>query len=159
MTSLMVISKFINPTLISGVFYFPLYLSYMKQIIRRVLKEESLKSTLKLMVKSDGWESTYPLIGNPETLAEIAYDNDPMEFIDSLGLKKQVKVNLGSISFKNNEGTPFFAVYPSLDVVEVNLDLSDFLLNGFKLDKDDAKNVIKDWLFNRHEIDITRVYI
>ena len=80
----------------------------MKQLIKQILKEENLKSQLKRMVKSDGWESTYPLVGDVETLAQVAFDNDPMEFIDSLGLKKNISPY--STYFFNDEGGAFFSV-------------------------------------------------
>jgi hypothetical protein len=124
-----------------------------------VIKEDNLKSELKQMVKSDGWESTYPLVGDAETLAQFAFDNNPMEFIDSLGLKKHYKVSSGSFNFKNDKNTPFLVAYPTLNVVEVNIELSEFLYDGFNLGSGEAKKVIKDWLFDRHGIDITRIYL
>ena len=131
----------------------------MKQLIRHILKEENLKSELKQMVKSDGWESTYPLIGGPETLAELAYDNDPMEFIDSLGLKKLEKVDFGWVSFKNHDDDVFLTVYPGLNISEVKNEISEFLIYGFKLNRHEVMKVIKEWLFDRHGLDITRIYL
>ena len=131
----------------------------MRQLIRQILKEENLKSKLKQMVKLDGWRNTYHLIGDENTLAELAYDNNPMEFIDSLGLKKQYKVSSGSFNFKNDKNAPFLVAYPTLNVVEVNIELSEFLYDGFNLGSGEAKKVIKDWLFDRHGIDITRIYL
>jgi hypothetical protein len=59
----------------------------MKQLIRKILKEESLKlenlkQTLKQSVKEDGWEFAADLVGGPEDLAKLAFNNDPMKFID-----------------------------------------------------------------------------
>ena len=128
----------------------------MKIIIRQILKEENLKSELRRMVKLDGWQSTYPLIGDPETLAEFAYDNDPMQFIDSLGLEKHNgKI---SIYFSNYEGSMFLDVFLDLNKIEVKKELSEFLLDGFKLDLNEAKNVIKNWLFDRHGIEMEPRY-
>jgi hypothetical protein len=123
----------------------------MENLIKKILKEENLKSELKRMVKMDGWESTYLLVGDPENLAELAYDNNPMEFIDSLGLEKHIGV---SIYFSNSEGRTFLDISRSLNMIEVNHELSEFLFDGFKLSRNRASRVIKDWLFNRHGIDI-----
>jgi hypothetical protein len=123
-----------------------------------VIKEDNLKYKLKQMVKSDGWESTYPLVGDVETLAQVAFDNDPMEFIDSLGLKKNISPY--STYFFNDEGGAFFSVDLN-GFVEINYELSDFLFNGFNLDREGAKNVIKQWLSDRHDIKvkIRKIYL
>ena len=130
----------------------------MNQLIKQILKEENLRSELKRMVKSDGWESVSPLVGGEETLAQLAYDNDPMEFIDSLGLKKGNGDY--SIYFFNDEGGSFLSVDLN-GFVELNHELSDFLFNGFNIDRDGSKNVIKQWLSDRHNINvkIRKIYL
>jgi len=130
----------------------------MERLIKQILKEENLKSELKRMVKSDGWESTYPLVGDVETLTQFAFDNDPMEFIDSLGLKKNISPY--STYFFNDEGGAFLSVDLN-GFVEINYELSDFLFKGFNLDREGAKNVIKQWLSDRHDIKvkIRKIYL
>jgi hypothetical protein len=118
----------------------------------QLLKENNLKSELKRMVKSDGWESVYPLVGSEETLAQLAYDNDPMEFIDSLGLKKEDGDY--SIYFSNDEGTVFLSVSTVSRIVDLLYIISEFLYKGFNLDREGAKNVIKQWLSDRHDINV-----
>ncbi len=127
----------------------------MKNLIRKILKEENLKSELKRMVNLDGWESTSPLVGGVESLAELAYDNEPMNFIDSLMLKKRIGVY--NTYFYNDVDRVFIQLSNSTQIVEVSNELSDFLRFGFKLDKDGARNVIKDWLFDRHGIEINSI--
>jgi len=125
-----------------------------------VIKEDTLKSELKQMIKSDGWESTYPLIGDAETLAQFAFDNDPMKFIDLLITKK--RKGKYSDFFGDDNDRLFLQFTPDMEVVELNFELSEFLLLGFKLDKDGARNVIKDWLFDRYGIeikDVSKIYL
>jgi len=117
-----------------------------------VIKEENLKSELKRMVKSDGWESVSPLVGGEESLSQLAYDNDPMEFIDSLGLKKEDGKH--SIYFSNDEGTVFLSVSTTSRIVDLFYIISEFLYKGFNLNREDAKNVIKQWLSDRHDIKV-----
>ena len=54
----------------------------MKNIIRKILKEESLKQSLKDKVKEWGWEDVVKMIGDPKSLAELAFNNDPLEFLN-----------------------------------------------------------------------------
>jgi hypothetical protein len=125
-----------------------------------VIKEDNLKSELKQMVKSDGWESTYPLVGDAETLAQFAFDNDPMKFIDLLITKKRK----GDYSdfFGDYNDRLFLQFTRDMGIVELNFEISEFLLLGFKLDRNGARNVIKDWLFDRYGIeikDVSKIYL
>ena len=125
----------------------------------QLLKENNLKSELKRMVNLDGWESVYPLVGGVETLAQLAYDNDPMEFIDSLGLKKEDGDY--SIYFSNDEGTVFLSISTLNGIVDLLYIVSEFLYKGFNLNREQAKMVIKQWLSDRHDIKvkIRNIYI
>ena len=53
----------------------------MKELIRNILKEESLKQNLKQQIKDYGWRDTADMVNGPEELAKLAFDNDPMEFL------------------------------------------------------------------------------
>ena len=53
----------------------------MKQLIKQILKEESLKHNLKQQIKDYGWEETTEMVNGPLMLAKLAFDNDPMEFL------------------------------------------------------------------------------
>ena len=125
----------------------------------QLLKENNLKSELKRMVNLDGWESVYPLVGGVETLAQLAYDNDPMEFIDSLGLKKEDGDY--SIYFSNDEGTVFLSFSTVSRIVDLLYIVSEFLYKGFNLNREQAKIVINQWLSDRHDIKvkIRNIYI
>jgi hypothetical protein len=95
------------------------------------------------------------LVGDPETLAQLAFDNDPIQFMDLL-VTKRVNGKYGDY-FGNHENKLFLQFTRDIEIVEVNSELSDFLRFGFKLDKDGARNVIKDWLFDRHGIEINSI--
>ena len=53
----------------------------MKQLIRKILKEETdLKQTLKKQIEDDGWENTSKLVGGLENLIKIIYDGNLKEY-------------------------------------------------------------------------------
>jgi hypothetical protein len=52
----------------------------MKQLIRKILKEETLKQTLLDKIKDDGFENTAMLVGGPKNLINIAYGEDLKTF-------------------------------------------------------------------------------
>ena len=47
----------------------------MKQLIKKILKEESLVTTLLNRIKDDGWADTSELVGGSENLLDIIGDN------------------------------------------------------------------------------------
>ena len=53
----------------------------MEHTIKKTLKEESLKGSLKERVKDYGWKVTAEMVNGPEVLAKLAFNNDPMEFL------------------------------------------------------------------------------
>ena len=53
----------------------------MKQLIKKILKEESLKQNLKQQIKDYGWKDTAEMVNGPEELTKLAFNNDPMEFL------------------------------------------------------------------------------
>ena len=52
----------------------------MKHIIKKILKEETLKQTLLDKIKDDGFENTAVLVGGPKNLINIAYGDDLKTF-------------------------------------------------------------------------------
>ena len=53
----------------------------MKYIIKKILKEENLKQTLKQQVKEFGFKDIAELVGGAENLVKLGFNNDPMEFL------------------------------------------------------------------------------
>ena len=47
----------------------------MKQLIKKILKEESLSITLLKRIKDDGWADTAELVGGTENLLDIIGNN------------------------------------------------------------------------------------
>ena len=55
----------------------------MKQLIRKILKEESLKQTMLDQIKQDGWLETAELVGGPENLINIIGEDSIMNILMS----------------------------------------------------------------------------
>ena len=55
----------------------------MKHIIKKILKEESLKQTLKQQVKEFGFKDTAELVGGAENLVKLGFNNDTREFLNT----------------------------------------------------------------------------
>ena len=54
----------------------------MKNIIKRILKEENLKQSLKQQIRDFGIQDASELVGGMDEFLLIMYNNDPMEFLN-----------------------------------------------------------------------------
>ena len=121
----------------------------MKELIRQILKEENLKQTLKQEVKKSGWEDTASLVGGPEELAIVAFNNDPREFLNMYNDLDVVQ------SEERQEWTLFryekhknFMIYDREkgDVYINYYEIWSFLKYGFGLNYIETQELTKTWL-------------
>ena len=69
----------------------------MKQLIRKILKEESLKQTLLDQIKKDGWLETAELVGGPENLISVIGKDSIMDMLISCFKNLKVEVRGGDL--------------------------------------------------------------
>jgi len=131
-----------------------IYNIIMKQLIRKILKEESLKQenlkqTLKQSVKEDGWEFAADLVGGPGVLAKLAFNNDPMKFINLFNdldvVQSEEKPNWTLFRYKKGHNLMVYDrksndVYISYTNIWVVLE-SHFGLNDFEI-----QQLTEEWL-------------
>ena len=121
----------------------------MKHIIKKILKEESLKQNLKQQIKDYGWVDTSQMVNGPKELAKLAFDNDPMEFLhmfddmDMVQSKSEKDWTLYRYEKGNN-----LMVYDRKDEY-VYIDYSDiwlFLEDGFGLKYSETQAFTTRWV-------------
>jgi hypothetical protein len=130
----------------------------LQEHIRKVLKEESLKQTLKDQVKEFGYEETAKYVDGLENLAKLAFDNDPFEYLNTLKetfnfVKNDIK---GLIFIKDNNGKILMVYVPEREMLVVNNDLVwKFLWDGFDLDYEDVNGIIAEWFEDEYNTSVT----
>jgi len=67
----------------------------MKQLIRKILKEESLKQTMLDQIKKDGWLETAELVGGPENLISVIGEDSIMDMLISCFKNLKVEISGG----------------------------------------------------------------
>ena len=127
----------------------------MKQLIKKILKEESLKHNLRQQVKDYGWKDTAEMVNGPEELAKLAFNNDPMEFLhmfDDMDVV-QHEINPNRTLFRYEKGHNLM-VYDRKNggVVISYSDIWSFLEDGFGLNDSEVRELITRWLDEVYEI-------
>jgi hypothetical protein len=121
----------------------------MKHIIKKILKEENLKQTLKQQVKEFGFKDTAELVGGVENLVKLGFNNDPMEFLhlfDDLDVvQSEEKPNSTLFRYKKHEN---LMVYDRKnDEVYINhYRIWSVLDYGFGLNYTEVQSLTETWL-------------
>ena len=121
----------------------------MKQLIKKILKEESLKQNLKQQIKDYGWKDTAEMVNGPEELAKLAFNNDPMEFLrifDDMDVV-QSESDINWTLFRYEKGDNLM-IYDRKNEY-VYIDYSDiwlFLEDGFGLKYSETQALTTRWV-------------
>jgi len=120
----------------------------MKHIIKKILKEESFKQSLKQMVKEFGWETTAEMVNGSEELSKSGFNNDPMEFLHMFNdldvAQSEIKPDWYLVKQENGKNLMAYNKKRGLLYVVYESVLS-FLTKGFKLEYDEILALIKKW--------------
>jgi hypothetical protein len=133
----------------------------MKNTIKKILKEESLKQTLKQQVKVFGFKETAELVGGTENLVKLGFNDDPMEFLNmynDLDVVQSVEDEDWTLfRYKKHEN---LMVYDGkTEYVYVNYEqIWLFLLKSFSLDFSEIKDIIKIWLSDVYNLRAHKIY-
>ena len=101
------------------------------------------------MVKKLGWEKTSIVVNGPEQLAKLAFNNDPLEFLnmfnnlDVVQLEERPDWTL----YRLEKGNNMMIYNKKHKYVYINYnDIWSFLRDGFRLKYDEIQELTKDWL-------------
>lgn len=119
----------------------------MKGLIRKILKEESLKQNLKDQVKEFGWKSTVGLVNGDKNLLKLMHINNPMDFL-SLYDNLEVVGSKDFITFhRKKENEELMLYYKSHKDLYINYDQIWVVLDVyFNLSYYEIGSLIEDWL-------------
>ena len=121
----------------------------MKHIIKKILKEESLKQNLKQQIKDYGCRDTAEMVNGPRELAKLAFDNDPMEFLrifDDMDVV-QSKTEKDWTLFSYEKGHNLMVYDRKNEYVYIGYsDIWLFLRNGFGLNHSETQALTTRWV-------------
>jgi hypothetical protein len=132
----------------------------MKQLIKKILKEESLKNDLITQIKNDGWRDVADLVGgifNLLTLLNITEPSEFLEYFNDLDVV-QSQENPDLILFRYKEGKNLMVYVRKLNKVYISyLDIWSFLSIFFGYEIDEIEKTLKKWLsetFNITDVEV-----
>jgi hypothetical protein len=126
-------------------------------------QQESIKIELQNMVKDLGWGLTSKVVNGSKKLAKLAFNNNPMDFLnlfnDMNGVKSEENPNW--VLFKDGPKKTIISYNRKKRRVYVNYrDIGIILENDFELISDtEVKKIIMKWLdntYNLRDVEILR---
>jgi hypothetical protein len=121
-------------------------------MVKRLVNESTTYEFLKDIIKTEGWYEASKLVGGPENLAKIVFNNDPLEYLNELELRKIRYSNephrVHFVDYKNS----YFLSSP-LNQSSVHVDYGNiykFLYDGFNMNRNKARKLLKNWLNDKH---------
>lgn len=125
-------------------------------------QQESIKIDLQNMVKDFGWGLTSKVVNGSKKLVKLAFNNDPMDFInlfnDMNGVKSEENPNW--TLFKDEHEKTMISYDRKKRRVYVNFrDIGFILENEFELTISEVKKIIMKWLdnvYNLRDVEILR---
>jgi hypothetical protein len=127
----------------------------MKNLIRRILKEEKLskQDVLKKHVLKNGWEEVAERIGGFDNLYKIGFNNDYNEFLklfsDLEVVRNKQKPNW--IIYRFDNGDNIIGYNNETKLVFINWDyIWSFFTNGIGFIDTDVEDILTQWLSDEY---------
>ena len=129
--------------------------SDLTNIVKRVIKENALKSSLIDMIKNDGWKEATDMVGGEKNLIKLLNINTPMNFLhlfDDLDVV-QSEQNPDWTLFRYKPKKNLMIYNRKNDNVYINYDeIWEVLEDVFNLEYSEIKDLTKEWLFEVYNL-------
>jgi len=119
-----------------------------RSVIKKVLREETtLKTKLMGIFNKIGWKNASLAVGGPKKLAEIAFDGDPFEFLNTFNkLRIERDEETDNLYFFDRNGKRLIYIDDSIKTVFFDYDeIWEFIEEGFKDYILNEKQIIYQW--------------
>ena len=130
--------------------------SDLTNIVKKVIKENSLRQDLIQQIKEDGWKSVYGLVGGIDNLKKLVGFKTPMDFLhlfDDLNVV-QSEENPDWTLFKYEKRNKLMVYNRKSDIVYINynkiwrgLEIVFFELNDFEI-----QELTQEWLYEVYDL-------
>ncbi len=126
-----------------------------------IITENQLKDKVHQMVKTEGWRNTSEILGlSGEELAQMFFNNDPMEFLNQYN-------DLEVVQSETNKDFTLFRYKPEHNLMiydrkngEVSVNwqkIWSFLKEGFDLNYDEIQEITQRWLAETYNLNAATI--
>ena len=131
-------------------------------IVKRIIKENSVKDDLIDMIKYDGWESAAELVGGIENLKKLTGLESPMEFLNLFNdldvVQSEEKPDWTLFRYKPKHNIMIFDRKNRIVHTDYH-NIWSVLEDGFDLNKTEIYELTKEWLSKVYDLRNIRIQI
>ena len=113
-----------------------------------IITENQKNDLLKKLIMTEGWETAASMVGGPTYLAEMVFNNNPMNFLNMFNNLEVVRSEEDKdyILFRLSKGHNIITLNEINNVLYVSRDeISSFLDEGFSLTRDVYRKIVSKW--------------
>jgi hypothetical protein len=113
-----------------------------------IITENQKNDLLKKLIMTEGWETAASMVGGPTYLAEMVFNNNPMNFLNMYNNLEVVRSEEDKeyILFRLSKGHNIITLNEISNVLYVSRDeISSFLDEGFSLTRDVYRKIVSKW--------------
>jgi hypothetical protein len=113
-----------------------------------IITENQKNDLLKKLIMTEGWETAASMVGGPTYLAEMVFNNNPMNFLNMYNNLEVVRSEIDKeyILFRFSKGNNIITLNEMGNVLYVSRDeISSFLDEGFSLTRDVYRKIVSKW--------------
>ena len=119
--------------------------------MKLIITESQNKEVLKSMIKNIGWRTVSNLLGGPKALAEIVFNDNPIEFLSLFNDLDvvQSEENSDLTLFRYEKGNNIMIYDRDANIIYINSDIIPFrslLPKGFHVYYPKNEDLIEEWL-------------
>ena len=132
------------------------------RIVKRVIKENSVKDDLIQSIKDESWDSATELVGGNKNLKKLTGINTPMEFLhlfDDLNVvKSEENPKMTIFRYKPEHNLMIFDLKNRIVYTDYD-SIWSVLEDGFDLNKVEIYELIKEWLSEVYNLRSIQIHI
>ena len=132
--------------------------SDLTRIVKRVIKENSVKDDLIQSIKDEGWDSATELVGGSKNLAKLAFNNNPIDFLHMFD-------DLNVVESEKNKNWMLYSYQPEKILIIYNIGNGGVFINfyeiwgvlkyGFGLNQSEIEELTQKWFSDTYNLRVS----
>ena len=122
-----------------------------------IITENQQENIIKQLVKSNGFRFTSRVVGSPDRVIDVGFNNDPNEFL-KLFNDMSVRKLKSTLWVYSTDGHNIVLYNPRKKEATVNYnDFYEVLIEGFKLTSQEVRSITEKLLLDNYKIKVNKI--